>query len=44
VRDVMPRMKFRPAKMGPIAVRQLAEQLFSFRIQRATAPPAPKKP
>jgi protein TonB len=51
VREAMPRMRFRPAKMGDRPVRQLAEQLFKFQIQRtvpATAapvpPPAAKKP
>lgn len=37
VRDAMPRMRFRPAKMGVTAVRQLAEQLFKFEIRRVTA-------
>lgn len=51
VREAMPGMKFRPAKMNNHAVRQLAEQLFKFQIQRtvpaapaATPPPAVKKP
>ena len=32
VRNAMPRMKFRPARVGDRAVRQLAEQLFKFEI------------
>lgn len=40
VRDVMPRMRFRPALAGNRAVRQLAEQEFKFLLQRAVA----KKP
>lgn len=35
VRDVLPRMKYSPAKMGRQPVAQLVEQKFSFRI----APP-----
>ena len=34
VRDAMPRMKFRPAKVGDRSVRQLAEQLFKFEVAR----------
>lgn len=37
VREAMPRMRFRPAKMGPTFVRQLAEQLFKFEIRRVAA-------
>ncbi|MEO7996701.1 MAG: TonB family protein, partial [Gemmatimonadaceae bacterium] len=33
VRDVLPRMKFRPARMGKRAVAQLVEQGFAFRIE-----------
>lgn len=46
VRDVMPRMRFRPARMGSVAVRQLAEQLFKFEIKRASTSGLPplKKP
>ena len=51
VRDAMPGMRFRPAKMGDHPVRQLAEKLFKFQIQRtapaasaASPPPAVKKP
>ena len=44
VRQAMPRMHFRPAKMGAIAVRQLAEQLFKFEIRKvATSTDAPAK-
>lgn len=34
VRDAMPRMKFRAAKVGERHVRQLAEQLFKFEVAR----------
>jgi TonB family protein len=34
VRDALPKMKFRPARIGGKPVRQLAEQLFKFEIQR----------
>ena len=46
VRDVMPRMFFRPARIGSHAVRQLAEQVFKFeiRIATTTAPSTGKKP
>ena len=37
VREAMPRMRFRPARMGPVAVRQLAEQLFKFEIRNKVA-------
>lgn len=35
VKDVMPRMHFRPARIGVTAVRQLAEQVFKFEIKVA---------
>lgn len=35
--DAMPRMKFRPARVGNLAVRLLVEQSFQFRIKRARA-------
>jgi hypothetical protein len=35
VRDAMPGMHFRPARMGTVAVRQLAEQEFRFELHRA---------
>jgi len=34
VREALPKMKFRPARIGGKPVRQLAEQLFKFEIQR----------
>jgi TonB family protein len=34
VRSSIPDMHFRPAMMGAVAVRQLAEQDFAFRVQR----------
>jgi TonB family protein len=34
VREALPRMKFRPARIGGRPVRQLAEQLFKFEIAR----------
>lgn len=36
----IPGMKFTPARIGSIKVRQLAEQLFRFAIQRPTVPPS----
>jgi hypothetical protein len=46
VREAMPHMRFRPAKMGALAVRQLAEQLFKFEIRHvaSSAEPQRKKP
>lgn len=48
VRDVLPHMRFQPAKIGTVKVRQLVRQQFSFRIaapdSTAAAPPVPKKP
>lgn len=45
VREAMPHMKFRAARMGTIPVRQLAEQSFVFQLQRAETPsPQSKKP
>ncbi len=32
VREALPKMRFRPAKVGNRAVRQLAEQLFAFQV------------
>jgi TonB family protein len=32
VRNALPKMRFRPAKVGDRAVRQLAEQLFAFQV------------
>ncbi len=34
VRDALPKMKFRPARVGERSVRQLAEQLFKFEVAR----------
>lgn len=45
VREVMPRMHFRPARIGTAVVRQLAEQLFKFEIKTLDAAnPPPRKP
>lgn len=43
VREALPKMKFRPARIGGKPVRQLAEQLFKFEIVRTdtTARPTP---
>ena len=41
VRDVLPRMKFRPAKRNNVVVRQLVELRFSFRVVK---PPAGARP
>lgn len=46
VRAALPYMRFSPAKIGSIKVRQLVEQQFTFRITQdttAAAPPKPKK-
>jgi protein TonB len=42
VREALPYMRFMPAKIGSIKVRQLVEQQFSFKITD-TAIVAPKK-
>ncbi|MFI5280696.1 MAG: energy transducer TonB [Gemmatimonadales bacterium] len=48
VREAMPKMRFRPAMMGPTAVRQLAEQPFKFEIKHlasgAVEGATPRKP
>jgi TonB family protein len=46
VREVLPFMRFTPARMGPKAVPQLVEQPFNFRIRNpdTTAAALPKKP
>lgn len=45
VREALPYMRFKPAKIGPMKVRQLVEQQFTFRISdTAKASPRPKKP
>jgi TonB family protein len=37
VREAMPRMRYRPAKMGLQAVRQLADQLFKFELRNVAS-------
>jgi protein TonB len=46
VRDVLPYMRFEPARLGPAKVRQLVQQQFTFKItEPVEAPkPGPKKP
>lgn len=48
VRSTLPFMRFRPAKIGPRRVRQLVQQLFSFKIvdtaRVAKSGPEPRKP
>jgi hypothetical protein len=48
VRNVLPYMHFQPAKIGPMKVRQLVQQQFSFKITGGdtlfTLPPKKKKP
>jgi hypothetical protein len=47
VRDVLPYMKFEPARIGPAKVRQLVQQQFTFKITESadTKPtPRPRKP
>lgn len=45
VREALPYMRFRPAKIGPLKVRQLVEQQFSFKItDTAAVSKNPKKP
>lgn len=45
VREALPYMRFKPAKIGPLKVRQLVEQQFSFRISdTATVATPGKKP
>jgi protein TonB len=44
VREALPYMRFTPAKIGSMKVRQLVEQQFTFKItDTATAPPVAKK-
>lgn len=38
VREALPNMRFKPAKIGAVKVRQLVEQTFSFRIDEPVAP------
>jgi len=45
VREALPYMRFQPAKIGPVKVRQLVEQQFSFRItDTAVVAPRTKRP
>jgi len=48
VRDVLPYMRFEPARIGLSKVRQLVQQQFTFKITEpvaaAPAKPAPRKP
>jgi hypothetical protein len=48
VREVLPYMRFEPARIGPAKVRQLVQQQFTFKITEAAAVPkattAPRKP
>jgi protein TonB len=47
VREALPYMRFKPAKIGPLKVRQLVEQTFTFKITNDTVIAAParvKKP
>ncbi|HEY2849204.1 MAG TPA: TonB family protein [Gemmatimonadaceae bacterium] len=44
VRTALPNMKFRPAMMGPKAVRQLSEEDFAFKVQPHVDSAAVKKP
>jgi hypothetical protein len=45
VREALPYMRFRPAKIGQLKVRQLVEQQFSFKINdTASVSKTPKKP
>jgi protein TonB len=44
VKEALPYMRFQPAKIGAMKVRQLVEQQFSFHItDSATAPAQPKR-
>ena len=43
VKDVLPFMRFQPAKIGPQKVRQLVQQQFSFKITGDTLPVVPVK-
>lgn len=46
VKDAMPRMRFRPAILGGLKVRQLVQQNFAFKIARpdSVLPPVTKPP
>ncbi len=41
VREALPGMRFRPARMGDTPVRQLAEQMFRFQLPRPVVVPPP---
>jgi protein TonB len=43
VREALPYMRFKPAKIGPLKVRQLVEQTFTFKITNDTVIAAPKR-
>jgi hypothetical protein len=43
VREVLPYMRFTPAKIGPTKVRQLVEQQFTFKINDSILALPPKK-
>jgi outer membrane biosynthesis protein TonB len=43
VREALPYMRFKPAKIGPLKVRQLVEQTFTFKITADTTTVAPRK-
>jgi TonB family protein len=43
VRSTLPDMRFRPAVMNARKVRQLVQQLFTFKIDSTNRPPDPKK-
>ena len=44
VRSALPDMRFRPAMMGPKAVRQLSEEDFAFKVQPRVDSTGTKKP
>jgi hypothetical protein len=44
VREALPYMRFKPAKIGPLKVKQLVEQQFSFKITDTATVARPKKP
>jgi protein TonB len=43
VKEALPYMRFQPAKIGPMKVRQLVEQQFSFHITEPAVTPVPAK-
>jgi hypothetical protein len=43
VKEALPYMRFKPAKIGPIKVRQLVEQTFTFKITNDTTVVAPPR-